>query len=973
MADVGYAAVQIIPSTQGFASALSSQLGGSVTSVGKSEGARLGKAMKVGLIAGVAGVAAVAKGLFEVGQTVDKAFDTIRVGTGATGPVLKSLQADFKAVVKDVPTDFETASKAIADLNTRTGLTGKPLQAVTKRMLELSRLTGTDVGTNVANITRLFGDWSIKTNQQAGTLDKLYRASQSTGIGVDDLSQLMVQFGSPLRQLGLGFDFSAAMFSRFEKEGVNIQTLMPGLRMGLKNFAQPTDDLGQKFKQLGIDAADPQQALLQTFNAIKKATPTEATNLAFEVFGARAGPDMAAAIQEGRFELGDMIKTIKGGKDTILKGAADTRSFTETWQVFKNRAMLALAPVAKRVFDGLSKFGAWFLKEGVPALKGFGGELRDKLTPAFKVAAGVTKAAFAALKSVGKWMLDNTGTVKVLAGAIGALVVVTKLHTAAMKVQAAGGLVAWLTSYLKEMKLVTAAQKVWTAVTWLLNAAMTANPIGLVIAAVAALVAGVIIAYKKSETFRKIVDAAFRGIAAVAKWMWNKVLKPVFKLIFEYWKLWAKLGKWLWEKALKPAFSAIGAAFKGIGRAFKFVWEKVLRPAFRAVVDAFLWVAEKIIDGAAKAFGWIPGIGPKLKTAADKFRGFRQNVNDALSGIKDKNVTVTGDLKFGGALSGKSFSGGGGANFAKDLLLRQADGGFISGPGGPRDDLIPARLSDGEFVVNAAATSQNRMLLEAINSGRGFADGGLAVKTMLPNTRQVTRFAGVFDGVTSKLAARVRETLDSAMARLIPSGPTGGIGAGVERWRNVALQALSYTGSPLSWIGSLLRRMNQESGGNPRAINLWDSNAAAGIPSQGLMQTIPPTFFAYARELAGRGIYDPFANIVASIRYANARYGAAPIGWNQPGGYDEGGMWPSGTLGVNRSGKPEAVFNDSQWKTLRTAVAPALVGGGARRSGRMRLVGGKVDLDLGRSEGYIRELVVEEMADEGAHQNRFGD
>jgi len=114
------------------------------------------------------------------------------------------------------------------------------------------------------------------------------------------------------------------------------------------------------------------------------------------------------------------------------------------------------------------------------------------------------------------------------------------------------------------------------------------------------------------------------------------------------------------------------------------------------------------------------------------------------------------------------------------------------------------------------------------------------------------------------------------------------IGSGVERWRNLALSALAYTGSPASWIDSLLRRMQQESGGNPGAINLWDSNARRGQPSQGLMQTIPSTFFRYAGELAYRGITDPFANIVASIRYANARYGSAPVGWNRPGGYEHG-------------------------------------------------------------------------------------
>jgi hypothetical protein len=57
--------------------------------------------------------------------------------------------------------------------------------------------------------------------------------------------------------------------------------------------------------------------------------------------------------------------------------------------------------------------------------------------------------------------------------------------------------------------------------------------------------------------------------------------------------------------------------------------------------------------------------------------------------------------------------------------LRQADGGYITGPGGPRDDRIPAWLSNGEFVVNAAATARNLDLLHRINAQK-FADGGMA-------------------------------------------------------------------------------------------------------------------------------------------------------------------------------------------------------------------------------------------------------
>ena len=160
------------------------------------------------------------------------------------------------------------------------------------------------------------------------------------------------------------------------------------------------------------------------------------------------------------------------------------------------------------------------------------------------------------------------------------------------------------------------------------------------------------------------------------------------------------------------------------------------------------------------------------------------------------------------------------------------------------------------------------------------------------------------------------------------AGGTGGqyhgaVGGGVEQWRGTVLRVLKELHQPASWADTVLRRMNQESGGNPNAINNWDSNAAAGIPSQGLMQTIPPTFSAYAGPYASRGITDPLANIYAGCNYAINRYGSL-AGMNRPGGYkdggiipelrptlyDTGGVLPTGlTLVSNQTGHPETVLN----------------------------------------------------------------
>lgn len=313
---------------------------------------KLGAAGAAGL--GVVSGAAVGAGvaLYNIGEQFDNSYDTISQRTGATGKRLGVLKADFKAVVSDVPADFDTAGNAVAGLNQRLGLTGKPLQRLAKQISEFSRMTETDVNTNIETTSRLFKDWSIDTGDQSKTLDQLFRTTQETGIGLDTLSSLMVQFGSPLRQLGLDFDYASAMFSTFEKEGVNMQTLMPGLRFALKNFSGSSEETMATFKKWGLNLKDPSEALQQVFTMLREApSDLKANAIAFEVFGTRAGPDMAAAVREGRFNVGELMKEIANGNDTILKASERTADFSERWQVFKNRVMVELEPAARKLFD----------------------------------------------------------------------------------------------------------------------------------------------------------------------------------------------------------------------------------------------------------------------------------------------------------------------------------------------------------------------------------------------------------------------------------------------------------------------------------------------------------------------------------------------------------------------------------------------------------------------------------------------
>ncbi|WBO64511.1 transglycosylase SLT domain-containing protein [Streptomyces camelliae] len=122
-------------------------------------------------------------------------------------------------------------------------------------------------------------------------------------------------------------------------------------------------------------------------------------------------------------------------------------------------------------------------------------------------------------------------------------------------------------------------------------------------------------------------------------------------------------------------------------------------------------------------------------------------------------------------------------------------------------------------------------------------------------------------GATSASAAPAKK------ATKVSSTTLAGYPNNLNGWIHKSLAIMAQKGIPGSYHG-IYRNIIRESSGNPWAINNWDSNAARGIPSKGLLQVIDPTFNAYHVAGTSFNIYDPVANITAACNYAAARYGS---------------------------------------------------------------------------------------------------
>lgn len=370
-------------------------------------GQRLTKGLspeKVGTAIGAAFGGIAAAGV-RMGDKVDAALDSIRVGTGATGEALAGLESDFKAVASRVPDDLETVGQVIADLNTRTGQTGKGLQDLATTILDFSRITKSDVNTNVRNATRLFGDWSIATEDQAATLDKVYRASQATGIGVESLMETVVSFGSPMRLLGFSFEESIALLSKWEKEGVNTETALAGLKFGVKTLAKD-----------GIAAADMGEELRKRLDAIR--TSADPVTDSIKLFGLRAGPDLAAAIVEGRFATEDLLEVINNGTDTIAAATAETQDLGDALAKASNWIQSNLGGLFT-AFAGLGNLVYLF-----PVIGGAFGKMAGRIIGS----AGGLRSALETLYLKGLYAADAAkGIASRIATAIGSSRIVTAI------------------------------------------------------------------------------------------------------------------------------------------------------------------------------------------------------------------------------------------------------------------------------------------------------------------------------------------------------------------------------------------------------------------------------------------------------------------------------------------------------------------------------------------------------------------
>ena len=291
-------------------------------------------------------------------KEVDEGLDIVTKKTGATGEALQDMQDRTRNIAKTMPTDFATAGTAVGEVNTRFGLTGDALEDLSVKFIKFAELNDTDVSSSIDNVQSMMAAWGVETEDAGLMLDMLTKAGQDSGVAVDTLSQQLMQNKTALDDMGFSLDESVDLLANCEKNGIDTSTMLGGLKKALQNSAKEGKSSAEALSEL-------QEKLLGA------ESDAEASQIAMELFGNKAGPAIADACRDGRLSLEDLgysMEDLAGTTETTFGEIQDPldqmqpilNTLKDTGAQLVTDLGPAIVTVLGAISDGVSALNTWW-------------------------------------------------------------------------------------------------------------------------------------------------------------------------------------------------------------------------------------------------------------------------------------------------------------------------------------------------------------------------------------------------------------------------------------------------------------------------------------------------------------------------------------------------------------------------------------------------------------------------------------
>lgn len=465
--DFGTAAAQAIKE----AGAKIEEYGGKASKVGETLTKNVTTPLTAAAAAGVAAFSA-----------VDEGVDTIVTATGASGEALDGLVASYETIATSIPEELGDVASAVGEVNTRFHTTGEELEGQTTLFLQFAKITGGDVVSSVDSADKVLKTFGKTSDDASGLLGMVAKAAQDTGINAQGLMDDVLANSATFKELNFSLEESVNFMALLDENGVESGTALAGLKKAVVNLT---------------DAGMSESEALQTvIDKIKNAgSETEALTIAQETFGTKGAAEMATAIREGRLSLDDLSASMADYSTVVTDTYNNTMDGVDGATTAANAAKIAMSTLGETI--------------------------SDMLAPIFQHLTQLLIDAKARFDTLDDGQKQAIVTIGLIVAAIGpALVIIGKVITAVGTITTGvGSLVGFVGGTV--VPLITGTVMPALSGLWAL---MLANPISIVIAAIAAIVAAFVLLWNKCEGFRNFWINLFSSVKSTVMDAKNNVL-----------------------------------------------------------------------------------------------------------------------------------------------------------------------------------------------------------------------------------------------------------------------------------------------------------------------------------------------------------------------------------------------------------------------------------------------------------------